>query len=486
MATVSYPAALRLHAGRTPEKVALRCGDHALTYDALDRASSRLARAFAARGVGQGDFVTLALPNGVEFVVACFAAWKLGAVPQPISGRLPAKERVAILEQAKPALVVGVGPGDAAGFPSVPAGFAPDADTDDAPLPDRTSPSRQALASGGSTGRPKLIVDALRAECDPGEPFYGNVPGNTVLVPGPLYHAAGFVNTSVTLLLGGTLVLMERFDAAEALALIERHGVRWVAFVPTMLLRIWRLPEEERARRDLSSLERVVSSGGPCPDWLMRAVIGWIGPDRVFNAYGGTERIGGTLISGREWLEHPGSVGKPTGGRKIRILGEDGGELPPGEIGDVFMMPPGGKGSTYRYVGAEARATDDGWETLGDLGYVDADGYLYLVDRRTDLIVTGGSNVYPAEVEAALEAHPAVRSCAVIGLSDAEFGQRIHAIVEASPPVDAAALRAHLADHLVSYKTPKSFEFVETPLRDEAGKVRRSALREARMEKAPA
>jgi bile acid-coenzyme A ligase len=482
MTTVSYPGALRQHGERTPDQVALVCGDRTLTYAELDRAANRLARAYAERGVAEGDFVTIALPNGIEFVTACFATWKLGAVPQPISGRLPATERAAILEQAKPALVVGVNAEEAAGFPALAAGFA--SEHSDAPLPDRTSPSRQALASGGSTGRPKLIVDALRAECDPTQPFYGNEPGSIVLVPGPLYHAAGFVNTSVTLLLGGTVVLMERFDAEQALALIERHRVRWVAFVPTMLLRIWRLPEEVRTRHDLSSLERVVSSGAPCPAWLMREWIGWIGPDRVFEAYGGTERIGGTLISGRDWLEHPGSVGRPTGGRRIRILDEDGRELPPGEIGDVFMMPPGGRGSTYRYVGAEARSTGDGWETLGDLGYVDADGFLYLVDRRTDMIVTGGSNVYPAEVEAALEAHPQVRSCAVIGLPDPDFGQRIHAIIEASPPIDAAALRTHLAEHLVHYKTPKSFEFVDAPLRDEAGKVRRSALREARMEKA--
>ena len=145
------------------------------------------------------------------------------------------------------------------------------------------------------------------------------------------------------------------------------------------------------------------------------------------------------------------------------------------------MMPPGGRGSTYRYVGADARATDDGWETLGDLGYLDADGYLYLVDRRTDMIVTGGSNVYPAEVEAALEAHPHVRSCAVIGLPDPDFGQRVHAIVEARPAVTDEELRAHLARHLARDKTPRSFEYIDTPLRDEAGKVRRSALREARM-----
>jgi bile acid-coenzyme A ligase len=477
---MSYPAALRLHAARTPDRTALVCGDRALSFAELDRASTRLARAYAERGVASGDFVTIALPNGVDFVLACFAIWKLGAVPQPVSGKLPEKERSAILTEAKPALVIGVEPEAAVGWPSVPAGFVPP-DRGDDPLPDRTSPSRQALSSGGSTGRPKLIVDALPAECDPTEPFYGNEPGSTVLVPGPQYHAAGFLNTAITLLLGGTAVVLARFDPLAALAAIERYRVQWVSFVPTMLLRIWRVPEPERTRFDVSSLLRVVSSGAPCPPWLMRELIGWLGPDRVFEAYGGTERIGGTLISGREWLAHPGSVGRPTGGRRIRILDEQGSELPPGEIGEVFMMPPGGRGSTYRYIGADARGTSDGWETLGDLGYLDADGFLYLVDRRTDMIVTGGANVYPAEVEAALAAHPRVRSCAVIGLPDPDLGQRVHAIVEPDGPLGDSELREHLARHLARGKHPRSYEFVATPLRDEAGKVRRSALRDARL-----
>src|SRR5262245_40036053 len=484
MTTVSYPAALRRHAAASPDRIALACGGRALSYAELDAVSNRLARAYAERGVGEGDFVTIALPNGVEFVLACFAIWKLGAVPQPISWKLPEKERFAILAEAKPALVIGVDREAAPGCASVPAGFTPEPRHGDGPLPDRTSPSRQALASGGSTGRPKLIVDALSAECDPTQPFYGNEPGSTVLVPGPQYHAAGFLNTTITLVIGGTVILLARFDAAQALAAIERYRVQWVSFVPTMLLRIWRLPEAERTRYDVSSLARVVSSGAPCPAWLMRELIGWLGPDRVFEAYGGTERIGGTLISGREWLAHPGSVGRPTGGRRIRILDEQGRELPPGEIGEVVMMPPGGRGSTYRYIGADARATSDGWETLGDLGYLDGEGFLYLVDRRTDLIVTGGSNVYPAEVEAALEAHPRVRSCAVIGLPDPDLGQRVHAIVEVEPPLGDADLRAHLAQHLARAKHPRSYEFVATPLRDEAGKVRRSALREARMPRA--
>jgi bile acid-coenzyme A ligase len=275
---------------------------------------------------------------------------------------------------------------------------------------------------------------------------------------------------------------MTRFDASLALALIEQHRVDWVLFVPTMMQRIWRLPEEERLRFDLSSLRRVMCTGAPSPAWLKRAWIGWIGPEKIYEAYGGTERIAGTLTSGTEWLERPGSVGRPTGGRRFRILRPDGSECAAGEVGEVFMLPPGGQGSTYRYVGAEPTAAAGGWESLGDMGYLDEEGYLYLVDRKADMILVGGANVYPAEVEAALDAHPAVRSSAVIGLPDEDLGSRIHAIVDAPLPVSEEALREHLAKHLVHYKVPKSFEFVSEPLRDDAGKVRRSALRAARLD----
>ncbi|MFP8879759.1 MAG: AMP-binding protein, partial [Myxococcota bacterium] len=222
-------------------------------------------------------------------------------------------------------------------------------------------------------------------------------------------------------------------------------------------------------------------TGAPSPDWLKRAWIDWLGSDRIFEAYGGSERIAGTLISGTEWLAHPGSVGKPTGDRRVLILGPDGNPRPAGEIGEVFMMPPGGQGSTYRYIGAESTATADGWESLGDLGYLDEAGYLYLVDRKTDMIVTGGANVYPAEVEAALDAHPKVRSSAVVGLPDEDLGQRIHAIFEAVEALTDTELREHLADRLARHKIPRSFERVSEPLRDDAGKLRRSALRDARV-----
>jgi bile acid-coenzyme A ligase len=226
-------------------------------------------------------------------------------------------------------------------------------------------------------------------------------------------------------------------------------------------------------------------TGAPSPAWLKRAWIEWLGGDRIWEAYGGTERIAGTIISGTEWLEHPGSVGRPTHGRRIRILDEEGKDCPPGTVGEVYMMPPGGRGSTYRYVGAEPTATDDGWETLGDLGFLDDDGYLYLVDRKTDMIVTGGANVYPAEIEGVIDAHPAVRSSAVIGLPDEDLGNAVHAIVDiADNSLDEAERLSHLAERLVRYKMPRSIELVRTPLRDDAGKVRRSALRAERVKSA--
>ncbi len=481
MPTLSYGSALTWLAGRGPDREVIVCEDARATRMGLERRANRLARDYRQRGVGAGDLVTLALPNCVEFFEVCMAAWKLGATPQPVSARLPEIEQRAIVALAKPALIAGAEPGDHGETAALPAGYQPDSTLSDAPLPDVVSEHVRAMTSGGSTGRPKLIIERTPALCDPESAENGMRVGGTTLVPGPLYHAGPFISAWNAILSGGQIVLLTRFDARLCLELIERHRVDWALFVPTMMQRIWRLGEEERNRFDLSSLKRVMSTGAPSPPWLKRAWIEWLGPEKVYEAYGGTERTGGTLISGSEWLAHPGSVGKPSGGRKIRVLDVEGKECPPGQIGEVYMMPPGGQGSTYRYVGAEPTATGDGWETLGDMGYLDEDGYLYLVDRKTDMIVTGGANVYPAEVEGALDAHPAVRSSAVIGLPDADLGQRVHAIVDAPEPPSEAELREHLAQLLVRYKIPRSFEFVDEPLRDDAGKLRRPALREARL-----
>ncbi len=480
MPTLSYGRALTVKAEREPDAIAVLHDGVATTFRELESGSNRRARAFAARGVAEGDFVTLALANGLEFIESFFACWKLGATPQPISARLPHAERDAIIDLVDPRLIVGVDPGEHGERPTEAAGLDVSHE-DDAVLPDKTSKYRMAICSGGSTGRPKVVVDHIPGEIDPTLDYHGRPPGTSILIPGPLYHSGPLINCISVLLGGGKVVLMTRFEAQAALDLIAQHRLELAIFVPTMLLRIWKLPESARRAADLSSLHRVVSSSASLPDWLQREWIEWIGPDRVWEAYGGSERIGGTLISGTEWLEKPGSVGKPTGGRALRILDTEFRDLSTGEVGDVYFMPPGGVGSTYHYLGAEPRRAPDGWETLGDMGYVDEDGYLFLVDRRTDLVITGGSNVYPAEVEGAIEAHPAVRSCAVIGLPDDDLGAIVHAIVDAPDGVDEAALRDHCADRLVRYKVPRSFEFVEGPLKDDAGKVRRRALRDERV-----
>jgi bile acid-coenzyme A ligase len=481
MSTMSYGRAFAWHAERAPDRAAILHEERSATFGALDRRANRLARAYAALGVGPGDLVTIALPNSIEAFEATLATWRLGATPQPVSSRLPELERRAIVELARPALVVGAPPGERHAFRSVPIGYEPDAGCGDEPLPDVVPRHVRCMTSGGSTGRPKLIVDLAPGHCDPEGAENGMRAGGATLVPGPLYHAGPFMTSWQQLLCGGTVVLMTRFDPEHALALLERHRIEWVLFVPTMMQRIWRLPAEVRARYDVSSLRRVMSTGAPSPDWLKRGWIEWLGPEKIYEAYGGTERTGGTMISGSEWLAHPGSVGRPTLGRKIRVQRPDGGECAPGEVGEVFMMPPAGRGSTYRYIGAEPVASADGWETLGDMGYLDADGFLYLVERKSDMILVGGANVYPAEIEAALDAHPAVRSSAVIGLPDEDLGSRVHALVDAIAPVSEDELREHLAARLVRYKIPRSFEFVAEPLRDDAGKVRRSALREARL-----
>ena len=482
MALVSYGRRVTELASAQADAVAYVCEERVLTRGELEGDANRRAREFARRGVRAGDLVTLLLPNGFEWLKSCLATWKLGAVPNPLSERLPARERNAIIERANPSLVVGLDAREARGRPSLPAGFEPDPALSADPLPDATPPHERALASGGSTGQPKLILPQNPAAYDPEAPSPLFKARAAVLVPGPLYHAVPFSAAWQGLFGGARGVLMRRFDASECLRLIEKHRIDRVHFVPTMMQRIWKLPAAERLARDLSSLEYVMTGGAPVPAWLMRAFIEWLGPDVMHEAFGPSERIGGTAITGREWLEHPGSVGRPMPGSQMRILDpETLEELPVGEIGEIFALPPGGPGSTYRYVGADARRTPDGWESVGDMGRFDADGYLYLADRRSDMILSGGRNVYPAEVEAALDEHPAVRSCCVIGLPDEDLGSRVHALVDLSREVDDEELRAHVAERVAHYKVPRSFERVSGPLRDDAGKVRRSALREQRI-----
>ena len=481
---ISFGAKLAQHAALRGDQPAVTCGADTLTYGQLHRLSNRIAHGLAGRGVKSGDLVTVGLPNSVDFVAACYGIWKLGATPQPVSFRLPKGELQAIIDLAGSPLVVAEfdHPLDR---PILTARTLAALSDDESDLPDAIPAISKAPTSGGSTGRPKLILagqPGLTPQDYPEVPFYRIRPGETMLLPAPLYHNAPFSLTMSGTQVGAHVVLTPRFDAEGTLAEVAARKATWLYLVPTMMTRIWRLPEAVRARYDISSVEIFWHMAAPCPPWLKEAFIHWIAPGVVMELYAGTEAQAVTFITGEEWLTHRGSVGR-VGIGQMKVCGEDGAELPPGEIGEIYMHRAEGVPETYKYLGAAPKVLADGWESLGDLGSFDAEGYLYLADRRTDMILVGGSNVYPAEIEAALEEHPAVQSCAVIGLPDEDLGASIHAIVKAQSPVTADELKAHLAERLVTYKRPRSFEFVDEPVRDDAGKVRRSALREARLAK---
>jgi bile acid-coenzyme A ligase len=487
---LSFPARLRQLAEAAPDRPAVTCASATLTRSELLSAGTRLAHELVALGVGPGDFVTVAVPNSVDWFVAYVATWSVGAVPQPVSAKLPARELAAIVELAGSKVVVGAPAAADDLLPSsaarLPLGHVPDAGFTDAPLADVVSPAWKAPTSGGSTGRPKLIVSGDPALFDTeAPPPLGMAPDDCLVMPGPLYHNGPAVWSCQALLAGGHIALLPRFDAAETLAAVERHRAQVIYLVPTMMKRILRLDEQQRLAYDLSSLRVVWHLAEPCPPWLKDAWIDWLGAERIWELYAGTEAQAATIINGVEWLAHRGSVGRVVNG-EIKVCDADGEVLPPGEEGEVWMRSTR-ETPTYRYVGAEAKRLDGGWESLGDMGWFDADGYLYLGDRVQDMILSGGANIYPAEVEAAINEHEAVGSCVVIGLPSEDRGNDVHAIVEADPDVvSIEELLRFLGERLATYKLPRSIEFTDQPLRDEAGKVRRAALRAERIDPPPA
>lgn len=464
-------------AHENPEFVAIVHEDDSITRVELERRSNRLARVLIAEGVQCGDYVAISLFNGIPFYVAYWAVIKVGGVPLPLSPRMTAVERDAIVGLANPRVIIGIAAEGSPGRRTLPDGFVPDASVDDSPLPETISPSWKAPASGGSTGRPKIIRSGSPAVGSPqlNGLLWGFEPTDVQAVVAPLYHNAALQFSVWGLLLGQRLVVFGKFDAEATLSAIEHHSITWMIIVPTMMHRMHRLLESGSSH-DLSSLRMLWHSSARCAEWLKQAWIDLIGADRVFELYGGTEGMAAAVITGPEWLEHRGSVGRAVVG-EMKVLGEDGGQLPPGEVGEIYMRGPVGVLPSYEYLGAESNR-QDGWESIGDLGWTDEDGYLYISDRRVDMIISGGANIYPAEVEAAIDQHPNVGSSVVVGLDDADLGQRVHAVVQATPETSAAEIIEFLADRLVRYKIPRSVEFTDQPLRDDAGKVRRGQIRE--------
>lgn len=472
----TIPAQISELAAQGPDLPAVTCEDRTLTRAELESTTNRLARAYAEFGVTEGSYVTIAVPNSIEWVQAVLACWKLGAVPQPLSPALPDSEYSALLDLKPRALLVGR-PDPRGVTPYVPADFTPDAMLKDTPLPEAVSPVWKAMASGGSTGRPKLIEagGSSRIPAAIGSPL-GAQPDDVNLISVPLSHNTGFTTAVMGLLLGHHLVLMPRFEAHEFLSLVNDYRVTYLATVPTIMQRLLPVYRANPMVYDLTSIRRFWHLAAPCPPAIKEAWIEILGAEVVWELYGGTELQALTFISGDQWLTHRGSVGQVVTG-EMTVLSDDGQVCAPGEVGEIFMRPNPGSAPTYRYVGATARSRD-GWDSLGDLGYFDGDGFLYLSDRRVDMFTVGGRNTYPAEIENALSEHPEVLSCLVVGVPHDDLGQVPYALVQADGVLDETSLQEFLRGRLEGYKVPQTVEFVDRPLRDDAGKARRSAVRD--------
>ncbi len=397
----------------------------------------------------------------------------------PMRWDLPDWERERLLDTIEPALVI-----DAAS-----SLLSESIDASDALLPDVISPNGWGVCSSGSTGTPKVIVMRSPAVFVPGsttstivEEFTPLPRPQRVLIPAPLYHTNGFTATR-NLMGGDQIVLLERFSAERLLDLVERYRVTGFIAATPMLQRLAAVDGVDT--RDLSSLDWVQQGASPLPVWLGRTWCDLIGPEHFFLSYGASEAHGLITCRGDQWLAHPGTLGRPALGTEIKILDPDGKELPRGGIGSIYLRSPNGLGAFY--VGPDVApipVTEDGFATVGDLGSVDEEGFVYLADRRVDMIVTGGVNVFPAEVESALSEHPGVADVVVVGLTDPEWGKRVHAIIQptAEAPTPESVI-AFARSRLAPYKVPKTVEFVDRLPRSDAMKLSRAALvaeREAR------
>jgi len=497
------------HAERTPDAAAQIMGStgEVTTYAELDERSRRLADALRARGVPAGGHLAILMENTPAYLEVAWAAQRSGVYYTAVNSHLLPAEVQYVLDDCGASAIVSSGAmaDVVAGLDldRIPVriaaagaldGFEPHADVlaeEPQGPPAEPVEGREMLYSSGTTGRPKGVRKPL-----PGSPFgdpsakpvqvaqalglFGIAPGSVYLSPAPLYHAAPLVYSMSMQRLGATVVVMERFDARRCLELIERHRVTHAQFVPTMFVRMLRLPQEERERYDVSSLQVAMHAAAPCPIAVKRQMLDWWGPI-VYEYYAGTEDIGSSHITPQEWLAHPGSVGRPLD--ECHIVGPDGEELPPGEAGIVSFA--GGQPFEYHNDPEKTASVTDqrGWRTLGDIGYLDDDGYLYLTDRQAHMIISGGVNIYPQEAENALAGHPSVADVAVIGVPDPEMGEAVKAVVEATDPAAAgpdleAELLAFCRAELAAYKCPRSVDFVEALPREANGKLYKRRLRE--------
>lgn len=471
----------------------------------LDRAA-RLASAMAQAGVGPGDAVALLLRNDFPVLEANLAVRRLDAYGVPINWHWHGAEIGYVLRDAAPRLLIGHadlldgisaeipeglcvvavdGPGTGSGraqgwqdYDGWIAAHQPYAGNGN-------GLGSSMVYTSGTTGQPKAVKRLPATSEESAQRarvlavIHDTAPDNVALVTGPLYHLFSQAILMATFGAGGTVVVMERFDPEECLRLIARHGVTHSALVPTLFVRLLRLPDAVKARHDLSTLRHVVHSGAPCPAEVKRAMLNWWGPV-LHETYGSTETGVVTKISPDEWLARPGSVGKPVLTGEVRILDEDRAWAGPGVIGDVYLRIHGTPDFTFHGDPAKRAAVEhDGLITCGDIGWLDADGYLFLCDRRVDMVISGGVNIYPAEVEAALLEHPMIADCAVFGVPDPEYGEALVAHLQSDEDLSADAVKAFLRERVAGYKVPRHIRVTRALPREETGKIMKRRLREA-------
>jgi len=452
--------------------------ERSLTWSELDHLAGCLAASLKVEDLGQGDRVAVCLPNCVEHFVADLAVWKLGAVPVAIRWDLPDWELQRVLDVLAPRVTF-----RDADEVIARAGATP------LPSSDVVSPHRFGVCSSGSTGTPKVILhtspgiirDEERSTSAVVESYQALSVPQRLLVPNALYHSSSITTAVLNMMSGNHTVMLEGFDSEILQRTVARHQVTGFMAPTTMLLRLARSPA--LAVEQFDSVEWVQHGASPLPEWLARFWIDFLGPERFFTSYGSAEAIGVIACRGDEWLHHAGTLGHGVLGTNVVVLDDDGCELAAHEVGQIFLRRPGGPSGTYVGRGVAAlEMLENGFATVGDLGWLDEDGFVYLADRRVDLIVSGGVNVYPAEVEAAVGEHPEVADVVVIGLPDEEWGKRVHAIVQKAPnaTLTSEGVREFARSRLARYKVPKTVEFIERMPRSAATKVNRALLVEER------
>ncbi|MCP5267116.1 MAG: AMP-binding protein [Burkholderiaceae bacterium] len=497
------------HAKRTPDKPAyiMADGGEVVTYAELEARSNRIAHLFRDRGLRPGMHIALLIENHPRFYEICWAAQRAGLIYTAISTRLTAAEAGYIVENCEARLFIGskaLGEVATALRSLVPAietwlmvgGTEPGFDSLESvvaryptePIADEVA-GYDMLYSSGTTGRPKgVTVPFLNEPIDAGNPLltvssklYGIDENTVYLSPAPLYHAAPLRFNMTVMRLGGTSVIMEHFDAERYLALIGQYRITHSQLVPTMFVRMLKLPEAVRRAYDVSTLRCAIHAAAPCPIPVKQQMIDWWGPV-LWEYYAGTEGNGLTMVNSEEWLAHPGTVGRAVVG-ELKICDDDGAELPAGEQGTVYFAG----GREFSYHGDDEKTAssrnEHGWTTLGDVGYVDADGYLYLTDRKAFMIISGGVNIYPQEAENVLVMHPKVFDVAVFGVPNEDFGEEVKAVVQ---PRDMADAGPELAAELIEFcrqrlahvKCPRTVDFEAELPRHPTGKLYKRLLRD--------